>query len=269
MARISVEQKALTDPRFAYLGLLILGEETETSTAVHHALGLALMIRVWNECQERSCHALHAVTLCGIASVMGLSDRSIFAWIKEAELGDDPENTGYLRIRGTDGRVEWLGKSRDSNRERQKLYRSRNALVTRDKPVTNALVTPLSQGAPALALSPALAPKTTTTTSSNPPSEELDAHSRVKPAKRNGYDPELVRLFDLFYSDYPRHEGKQAALKAFIKLAPDQVVLLAIADDMDARVNDGRWLPDDQERCKFIPLPASYLNGRRWEDGLS
>jgi hypothetical protein len=89
----------------------------------------------------------------------------------------------------------------------------------------------------------------------------------VKPRNGTKPDPELVRTFGLFYEDYPRHEGKQAALRAWIKLAPDKAIMLAIADDMDARIEDGRWQPDDPEKARYVPLPASYLNGKRWEDG--
>lgn len=113
---------------------------------------------------------------------------------------------------------------------------------------------------------PLPAPSPTTTTSSNPASPDLDTLARVKPRNGKKPEPEQVRLFGLFYDDYPRHEGKQAALKAFVKLAPDKQLLLKIADDMDARIEDGRWQPDDPERSRFIPLPATYLNGRRWED---
>ncbi len=105
------------------------------------------------------------------------------------------------------------------------------------------------------------------TTSSNPPPEDLDPLSRVKPAKRNGYDPELLKFFEAFYADYPRHEGKQAALKAFVRLKPDIALLRSIVEDVGRRIEIGAWLPRDPERCKFIPLPATYLNGRRWEDG--
>jgi hypothetical protein len=104
------------------------------------------------------------------------------------------------------------------------------------------------------------------TTSSNPPPADLDTPARVKPKKRNGADPRTIKLFDAFYADYPRHEGKQAALKAFAKLDPDRELIIRIADDIDRRLDEGQWVPDDPDRIKYIPLPASYLNGKRWED---
>lgn len=146
---------------------------------------------------------------------------------------------------------------------REAQRRSSDQSVTSQCPVSDSTLT--TTPAPC-SLHPLPAPSPNTTTSSDPASPDLDALPRVKPKNGKRPDPELVRLFGLFYEDYPRHEGKQQALKAFLKIAPDRATLLRIADDMDSRINDGRWQPDDPEKCKFIPLPASYLNGRRWED---
>jgi hypothetical protein len=61
--------------------------------------------------------------------------------------------------------------------------------------------------------------------------------------------------FDEFWIAYPRKEAKAAAEKAWAKIPPATVDL--ILSDLARRA----W-PEPQ----FIPLPASYLNGRRWED---
>ena len=85
--------------------------------------------------------------------------------------------------------------------------------------------------------------------------------------KKNGHHPQAVEWFDAFYYDYPKHEGKQAAFKAFVKLDLSKDLLRAISADLHRRAEDGTWEPDNPDRYKFIPLPATYLNGRRWEDG--
>jgi hypothetical protein len=64
--------------------------------------------------------------------------------------------------------------------------------------------------------------------------------------------------FDRFYRPYPRHEGKKAAREAFERLNPEEVLLEAIVADVAAR-----YVGID---VKVIPHPATYLNGRRWED---
>ena len=68
--------------------------------------------------------------------------------------------------------------------------------------------------------------------------------------------------FDVFYKAYPRKVGKEAATKAFAK-AKAGAVLANILADIDRRVSGGEWTT---EKVQFIPHPATYLNGKRWED---
>ena len=69
------------------------------------------------------------------------------------------------------------------------------------------------------------------------------------------------RLFDKFWSVYPRHEGKQNALKAFTKLKPDEQLLETMVNAIVKQKQTSQWA-DPQ----YIPYPATWLNGRRWED---
>jgi hypothetical protein len=68
--------------------------------------------------------------------------------------------------------------------------------------------------------------------------------------------------FDDFWTRYPRHEGKQAAQKAWGKLGPAPP-LGAIVDALAWQRELPRWR---EERGRYVPHPATYLNGRRWED---
>lgn len=64
-----------------------------------------------------------------------------------------------------------------------------------------------------------------------------------------------------FWPSYPRKEAKPKAASAFRRLSKaDQ---RAAIDGIAKWQRSGRWT--DQ---KFIPLPASYLNARRWEDEI-
>lgn len=76
-------------------------------------------------------------------------------------------------------------------------------------------------------------------------------------------DAEYEGLFDIFYKAYPKHKGKVAALKAFKKLKPDQALLDEILKALEWQKQQEEWKKD---RGQFIPNPATYLNGRRWED---
>jgi hypothetical protein len=67
--------------------------------------------------------------------------------------------------------------------------------------------------------------------------------------------------FDEFWKAYPRHIDKQKARKAWAKLRPPP--LKAILDALTWQRDLADWRKDQGE---FVPYPATYLNGRRWED---
>ncbi|MGY8644304.1 MAG: helix-turn-helix domain-containing protein [Verrucomicrobiales bacterium] len=67
--------------------------------------------------------------------------------------------------------------------------------------------------------------------------------------------------FDLFWKAYPRKVSKQNALKAFTKIKG--VSLREILSGIESQKIHGGALARDTE---FIPHPATWLSGRRWED---
>lgn len=71
------------------------------------------------------------------------------------------------------------------------------------------------------------------------------------------------RAFNDFWNIYPRHEAKQAAFKAFKKLKKSEYPLLAPAIKRQIVANE--WT---KARKRYIPLPSTWLNGRRWEDEI-
>ena len=72
---------------------------------------------------------------------------------------------------------------------------------------------------------------------------------------------EVARRFDKFWSVYPRHEGKQAAQKAFDKIKPDDTLLETMINTIVRQKQTEQWSDP-----RYIPHPATWLNGRRWED---
>lgn len=74
---------------------------------------------------------------------------------------------------------------------------------------------------------------------------------------------ETDTMFDTFWSNYPRHEAKQAARKAFDKLHPDDELMQIILEALAKWRKSEQWQKEDG---RYIPMPASWLNGRRWED---
>ena len=73
-------------------------------------------------------------------------------------------------------------------------------------------------------------------------------------------------LFDRFWSAYPRKEGKRDARKAWDKLAPDLELCRVMASALEAQKRSAQWTKDGGE---YIPYPAKWLRGRRWEDEVT
>ena len=73
-------------------------------------------------------------------------------------------------------------------------------------------------------------------------------------------------LFDQFWQLYPRKENKQQARRAWAKLKPNQELFNMMANALEYRRQTKEWLAEDG---RYIPHPASWLNGRRWEDEIT
>lgn len=69
--------------------------------------------------------------------------------------------------------------------------------------------------------------------------------------------------FVRFWSRYPNHKAKEAALRAWRKLAPSADLISQIHAALDWQTRQHGWV---KERGQFVPMAATYLNGRRWED---
>ena len=69
--------------------------------------------------------------------------------------------------------------------------------------------------------------------------------------------------FDQFWKLYPRRVAKADARKAWAKIrAEDRQKILEVLPD---HLKQDQWTKDGGQ---FIPYPASWLNGERWEDDL-
>ena len=71
----------------------------------------------------------------------------------------------------------------------------------------------------------------------------------------------LDRAFDKFWACYPRHEGKQDAKRAFLKIKPDDTLLDTMLSAIQRQKQSDQW-----SEPRYIPHPATWLNGHRWED---
>ena len=76
-------------------------------------------------------------------------------------------------------------------------------------------------------------------------------------------DKEDIYPFDEFWKAYPKKKAKEAARKAWIKLKPNETLGKEIIQAVIESAKTKDWL---KENGKYIPYPATYLNGKRWED---
>jgi hypothetical protein len=158
MARVNVEQIALTDPRMKHLGKLLGGD---------HRLAIGHMVYVWNYCQERDTYTLTPAELSHLTDVPDFP-----GFLLESRLGRKEGRAIY--ISGARGRVEWLGKARKNGGKggRPSGSGKKNHTVSKEEPSGYEVNNP-----PAPAPAPAL-----------PPAEEAVC-VKGEPAKRKRATP--------------------------------------------------------------------------------
>jgi len=66
--------------------------------------------------------------------------------------------------------------------------------------------------------------------------------------------------FTEWYELYPRHEAREAAISAWAKI--EEVDYSLIIGKIQAQLRAGHF----DKATKMIPMPASWLNGKRWLD---
>ena len=75
--------------------------------------------------------------------------------------------------------------------------------------------------------------------------------------------------FDTWWDSYPRKQSKLTAIEAWRKvlhLIPSIDQLVIASERLEKRVSDEH--PNAPEWRRFLPLPATWLNGGRWEDDI-
>jgi hypothetical protein len=75
---------------------------------------------------------------------------------------------------------------------------------------------------------------------------------------------DYMASFESFYSVYPRKKGKQDAIKWFKKNKPTAEFVSTLIEDVTKRTQT-EW---NGKEPQYLPYPATYLNGKRWEDAI-
>lgn len=92
---------------------------------------------------------------------------------------------------------------------------------------------------------------------SNPKQSESESISESNPVGGG---------FEEFWQSYPKKTAKAQAEKSFAKINPDRELLDTILKAVEEQKRSKQWLKDEGQ---FIPMPATWLNQRRWEDVLT
>jgi len=95
--------------------------------------------------------------------------------------------------------------------------------------------------------------------------EESESRVRVKLKREKTLwsSDDDRECFNSFWNSYPKKVQKQKAIQAWKKLTPNGELQQTILSDVNTKANSEEWTKEDRQFC---PHPASYLNGRRWED---
>lgn len=100
---------------------------------------------------------------------------------------------------------------------------------------------------------------TSESTPSDPPDgHRLEAKGSGLVAKGNGLD-----RFERFWKYYPRKIGKDAALREWQRLAPDNDLTDVMCAAVEQQRASAQWLKDGGQ---YIPHPRTWLHQGRWKD---
>lgn len=72
--------------------------------------------------------------------------------------------------------------------------------------------------------------------------------------------------FDVFWDAYPKKIAKKKALESFKRLNPSDELLSIMLKAIEKSKKSPSWL---EHGGKFIPMPATWLNGERWNDEVN
>jgi hypothetical protein len=103
--------------------------------------------------------------------------------------------------------------------------------------------------------------------STSPDGEEppIPPATDAPPAAPKAISRRQEQGFDAFWQAWPKKEGKARAQTAWARIRPDPDTIQAILDAIPRHQAAKDW---PRENWRFCPLPATWLNERRWDDEL-
>lgn len=108
------------------------------------------------------------------------------------------------------------------------------------------------------------APEATPKAAPMPPFGDGSSSASASASSKKKYTPgNLPPGFELFWSQYPKKVDRPKAIKAFAAIDPGDDLLATMLKAVESQKVSIQWLKGGGE---YIPHPATWLNGRRWED---
>lgn len=132
------------------------------------------------------------------------------------------------------------------------------------------IVPPEGEGGAGIENSSPSAPQELPNDSTSPPNSPPPGEAKgAKPKKSSNrrkaksapkHKPEV---FELFWDSYPRKDGRQEAIAAWDKLAPDDETIAAMARGLAAAKKSEKWT---KEEGRYIEWAVRWIKYRRWEN---
>ena len=99
----------------------------------------------------------------------------------------------------------------------------------------------------------------------NHQSDHQSGHQTDHQGKNQNQNQNHIKTFVQFWQAYPKKKAKADAIKAWNKISHQNGLVEQILSAVRVQSQSEDWI---KEKGKYIPLPASWLNGKRWEDEL-
>ena len=98
------------------------------------------------------------------------------------------------------------------------------------------------------------------------PEVRLGKVSKVHSCKSASANCARAQLFLQFWKAYPKKKGKANCEKWFTSHKPDEELVKTMIAALDTQRLTEDWT---KENGRYIPLPYTWLNGKRWEDEIT
>lgn len=249
MARVNIDECALSDPRFDVLASLMGVADADFARG--------RMIRIWMQCANRETYVLSEEIISAIFKTDGAGELLV-----RAQLAQKVQD-GF-RIRGTKGRTDYLKRKRATARQNGKLGgRKRKPTLVPDRLPQE---TPLTLALPlALPLAPAPA--------LSPPQEEEAARENSPPPISESLIGDSISRHEAGFVGMPFPEDFEALRRAHPEKSPARAEIewkrtattSAIVDQI--KTSHAAWMATQRWRDGVgIPTLANFLSNGYWKE---